>query len=117
MKLVFLLAFICGSALAAGEKAPTRNQYYGAIAYDAASNTAGWATDRRTAREAKTEALRQCGQPKCEIVASITRGCGAVAKGPKKFFVQRGATGDEAQAKALRVCGAGCEVLAWTCTR
>jgi hypothetical protein len=101
----------------AADKAPTRNQYYAAIAYHAESNSVGWATDRRSAREAKVEALKQCGNEKCEVVASITRGCGALARQGKKFAVQKGATGDEAKAKALRRCGPNCEIVAWTCTR
>lgn len=118
MKIMLFLLLACAAAPAgAADKAPTRNQYYAAIAYHAQSNSAGWATDRRSARDAKTDALRQCGHPHCEVVASITRGCGALAKGPTKHFIQRGATANEAQAKALRVCGPGCEVLAWTCTR
>ncbi len=108
----------CAAPAAGDDKKPTRGQFYGAIAYHADSKSAGWATDRRTAREAKVEALRQCGHERCEVVASITRGCGAVARGRgAKLIVERGATGNEAQTKALRVCGAGCEVVAWTCTR
>jgi hypothetical protein len=109
-----LLAALAASA---ADRPPTRNQYYAAIAYYAETNSVGWATDRRTAREAKVEALRQCGHEKCEVVASITRGCGALARQGKKFAVQKGATRDEAQTKALKRCGASCEVVAWACTR
>jgi len=116
---LFLAVSLLLSAVsaAAADKAPTKNQYYAAIAYHAESNSVGWATDRRTAREAKVEALRQCGHEKCEVVASITRGCGALARQGKKIAVQKGATGDEAKAKALKRCGPGCEIVAWTCTR
>ena len=102
---------------ATGGKAPTRNQFYAAIAYHQDSNSVGWATDRKSAREAKVEALRQCSHEKCEVVASITRGCGALAKDPKKFVIQKGVTRKEAETKALKRCGPQCEVLAWTCTR
>lgn len=112
-----LLLALCAPAAGAADKAPTRNQYYAAIAYHAESNSVGWATDRRTAREAKVEALRQCGHEKCEVVASITRGCGALARQGRKTVVQKGATGDEAKAKALKRCGPDCEIVAWTCTR
>ena len=74
-------------------------------------------TERKTARDAKVEALRQCSHEKCEVVASITRGCGALARDNAKFSVQKGATRNEAQTKALKKCGSGCEILAWACTR
>jgi len=110
---------LAGAALTmlGAEHAPTRNQYYAAIAYHAESNSVGWATDQRSARAAKVEALKQCGNEKCEVVASITRGCGALARQGKKIAVQKGATGDEAKTKALRRCGPNCEIVAWTCTR
>ena len=119
MKLIATL-FACtmsATCAAASDKPPTRNQFYGAIAYHVESNSVGWATDRKSAREAKVEALRQCGHEKCEVVASITRGCGALARDPKKFVVEKGVTRNEAQTKALKRCGAQCEILAWTCTR
>ena len=117
MRLAILCIVLAGTAASGAERAPTRNQSYAAIAYYPDTNSIGWATDRRTARDAKVEALRQCGHEKCEVVASITRGCGALARAPKKFLVQKGATREEAQAKALKQCGAGCEILAWACTR
>lgn len=118
IRLLLLLAFAaCAADAATGARAPTRNQYYAAIAYHPESNSVGWATDRKSAREAKIEALRLCSHEKCEVVASITRGCGALARDTRKFFVQKGATRKEAEAKALKRCGPQCEVLAWTCTR
>jgi len=103
------------SVLAADKSA--RNSLHGAIAYHQASGSMGWATDRRTSREASTEALKQCGHEQCVVVASVTRNCAALAKNPKKFSVQKGATRQEAETKALAKCGAGCEVAVWTCTR
>lgn len=90
---------------------------HGAIAYHAESASVGWATDRRTNREARVEALRQCGHPNCEVVVSIRGGCAALARGSKAHAVQKGATRAEAETKALRRCGAGCAILAWACTR
>jgi hypothetical protein len=117
MKLALILAAaLCSTAFAADRK-PTRSQTYAAIAYHPETNSVGWASDRKSARDAKVDALRQCNNEKCEVVASITRGCGALARTSKKFSVQKGATREEAQAKALKQCGAGCEVLAWACTR
>jgi Domain of unknown function (DUF4189) len=77
----------------------------------------GWATDRRTSREAKIEALEQCGHEKCVVVATVTRNCAALARNAKKFIVQKGATRREAETKALGRCGAECEIAVWTCTR
>lgn len=113
------LLFACAavqSAAAWNDRHP-RNLYHGAIAYHHASGSVGWATDRHTSREARIEALRQCGHERCEVVASVTRGCAALARDAKKHAVQKGATRQEAEAKALRRCGERCEVAAWTCTR
>jgi len=118
-----ILALLCLAAIAAlasaAEKGrrPAGNPLYGAIAYHAASNNAGWATDRKSSREARLEALKQCGHEECVVVATVTRGCAALAKNTKKFIVQKGTTQQEAQTKALSRCGAGCEIAAWTCTR
>src|SRR3954469_17862747 len=111
-----LLILLAASAVGAADRAPTRNQSYAAIAYYGPNNV-GWSTDRKSAREAKIEALKQCGSERCEVVASITRGCGALAGSTDKFAVQKGATRNEAETKALRRCGAQCQVLAWACTR
>ena len=100
----------------AAEKS-ARNSLHGAIAYHQASGSIGWATDRRTSREASMEALKQCGHEQCVVVASVTRNCAALAKNPKKYSAQKGATRQEAETKALAKCGAGCEVAVWTCTR
>ena len=51
------------------------------------------------------------------MVASVSRGCAALAKGGKKFSAQKGATRQEAETKAVAKCGAQCEVVAWTCTK
>ena len=113
--LFFLVA--CAGGVAAKEERPRGNPTYAAIAYHQASGAAGWATDRRSAKDAKVDALRQCGHENCVVVASVTRGCAALAEAPaRKFTVQRGVTGQEAQTKALEKCGAGCKVAAWTCT-
>jgi len=113
-----LLALLAAWGASAADRAPTRNQTYAAIAYYAPTNSVGWSTDRKSARDAKIEALKQCGNERCEVVASITRGCGALARNAQKFSVQKGATRNEAETKALKRCGgAQCEVLAWACTR
>jgi hypothetical protein len=110
---VLLAAGLCQAA----DSSRSKNASYGAIAYHAASNSIGWASDRRTGREARIEALKQCGREECIVVATVSRACAALAKDAKKFVVQKGATRQEAETKALGKCGAKCEVAAWTCTR
>ncbi len=101
----------------AADKPAGRNALFGAIAYHAASNSVGWATDRRSSREARVEALKQCGHEQCVVVTTVTRSCAALARNPKKFAVQKGATRQEAETKASSKCGPDCEIAAWTCTR
>jgi hypothetical protein len=118
--LIVLLACAAGAgpAVAADKaKAANRTQFYGAIAYHGASGSFGWASDRRTSRDARIEALEQCGRQECVVVATLTRSCGALAKDSKKFIVQKGATRKEAEAKAMGKCGPHCEIAVWTCTR
>jgi serine/threonine-protein kinase len=103
-------------ALAASQKFKS-TQANGAIAYHRASGSYGYAMDRASTREAKTEALRQCAHAKCEVVASFRNACGAVANGPKRFAATSGVTRQEAETKALRKCGEGCEVAVWACTK
>jgi hypothetical protein len=51
-------------------------------------------------------------------VANFRNACGALARGPKKYFPATGATRQEAETKALRLCAATeCEVTAWACTK
>lgn len=88
----------------------------GAIAYHRASGSYGFAVDRRTARDAKVEALNQCNNANCEVVLSLKSGCGALAAFQKTYFVSRGATRAEAEAKSRRQCGPKCEVVVWACT-
>ena len=118
--LIVLLACAAGAGhvVAADKaKAANRTQYYGAIAYHAASGSFGWASDRRTSRDARIEALEQCGREECVVVTTLTRACGALAKDSKKFIVQKGTTRREAETKAMGKCGPQCEIAVWTCTR
>ena len=114
-----IVALLLAGAVLPGAQARAvkSNATHGALAYHGASNSSGFAVDRRASREARIEALRQCGHPQCEIVATLRGDCGAVAKGPKKPIVQKGATRQEAEAKTLRRCGEACEIVLWACTR
>lgn len=88
-----------------------------ALAYHRDSGSFGFSVNAATPHLAKTAALAQCGNPKCEVVASLRNDCGAIANGPKRFFVTRGATRQEAEAKAMRLCGEKCAIVGWACTR
>ncbi len=115
--LLLVVAWSIGAAAANKETKPSRNQSYAAIAHHAPSQSVGWATERRTSREARIEALKQCGHAQCVVVGTVTRGCAALATSAKASVLQKGVTEQEAQTKALAKCGAGCEIAAWTCTR
>jgi hypothetical protein len=106
-------------ALAASRPAGAKTVriYNGAIAYHRASASYGYAVNLTTARAAQVEALKQCGDASCEVVARLRNDCGAVANGPKRFTVGKGATRQEAETKALRACGAQCDIAVWACTR
>jgi hypothetical protein len=91
--------------------------YNGAIAYHRESASFGYAINATTARDAQVEALKQCGDSRCEVVARLRNDCGAVANGAKRFTVGKGVTRQEAETKALRVCGPGCAIAVWACTR
>ena len=117
--LIALLALgaLCTSPAGARDEPRRGSSVFAAIAYHPESGSVGWATDRKSSREAKVEALRQCGHAKCEVLSSVSRGCAALARSTKKHAVQNGVTREEAEAKALRRCGEQCEIAAWTCTR
>ena len=112
------LALAEGTAEAASPHARGKKQAYGAIAYQPARGAVGYSYDFKSAREAKIEALRQCGDPECEIALTLHNSCGALARGPGKPYAASGATRDEAETKARRACGQkSCEIVAWACTR
>lgn len=89
----------------------------GALAYHRDSGSFGYAVNAKDSRSARIAALHQCGHPKCEIVASLSKDCGAVANGPKRFVASRGATRQEAETRALRLCGERCTIVGWACPR
>ena len=107
------LLFTGAPALA---KSPKKT-VYGAIAVNRDTKVVGYAYDFKTAQEAKREALKQCGERKCEVLASFKNSCAAIADGQNKLMMMTGATHDEAETKVMRKCGKDCTVLAWACTR
>ena len=108
---------LCIAALPAIAK-PVKKGLHGAIALEPASGLFGYGTDAATARVAKVEALKQCADPRCEVVLNFSNACGALARSAKKYFTATGATRSEAETRARRLCAAkDCEVLVWACTR
>lgn len=113
------IALLATLPLVAGatETRQPRAAAFGAIAYHPKGAEVGWATDRRTSREAGAEALKQCGHPRCEIVITVQHACAALARGRGQARAQKGVSRQEAEARALARCGEGCEIAAWACTR
>jgi Domain of unknown function (DUF4189) len=101
-------------SIAAAKRVPPPT---GALAYHRDSGSFGYAVNAADSRSARIAALNQCGHPKCEVVVSLSKDCGAVANGPKRFVASRGATRQEAETRALRQCGDGCQIVGWACPR
>ena len=116
--LVALATALACAAQPALAKVVVKKGVYGAIALQRDTGQFGYAYNSATSRKAKTEALNQCADPRCEVVVAFSNACGALARGPKKHFPATGAVRQEAEAKALRLCGAReCEIVAWACTK
>ena len=101
--LAIVTAALPGGTFAASKAPPPT----GALAYHRDSGSFGFAVNAKDSRSARIEALKQCGHPKCEVVSSLSKDCGA----------SRGATRREAEARALRLCGEQCEIVGWACPR
>jgi hypothetical protein len=117
-----LIAAIAGAAEPALAKAAPKKGAYAAIALQRETGQFGYVTNAATSRAAKIEALKQCADPRCEVVSAFSNACGVLARqpapGPKQYVTATGATRQEAESKALRLCAArDCEILAWACTR
>lgn len=122
-KLFVFFLVLCAIPAEAARQSAVPNRY-GAIAYHRESQSWGVAYDKPRARDAAVEALRQCGQQRCEVVHRFKNGCAALVDGPKAAFASSGATRDEAETKALKRCAVGspsgaerCKPIAWACTR
>ena len=122
-----LLPLAMGAAFAcitepALAKVVVKKGVYGAIALQRETDQFGYAYNAVTSRAAKLEALKQCADPRCEVVVAFSNACGALARqparGPKGYFSATGATRQEAETKALRRCvSKDCAIAAWACTR
>jgi hypothetical protein len=115
--LVATLALAASAVLLCPEAVSKSPPPTGALAYHRDSGSFGYAVNAKDSRSARIAALKECGHPKCEVVANLSKDCGAVANGPSKFVASRGATRQEAETRALRLCGEKCEVVGWACPR
>lgn len=113
-----LIAALACAAPAALSGVAAKRGAYGAIALERESGQFGYAYNSATARAAKIEALKQCVDPRCEVVASFRNACGALARSAKQYFAATGATRPEAETKTRRLCAAKeCEIVVWACTK
>jgi hypothetical protein len=118
-----LLGLGTAYAACAGEQCDKPSAAYGAIAYGAKSTAYGTSSDQRTQQEAERGALADCRQngDDCELVASFSQGCAAVAAIESKgvFSTGKGDTEQKAEDAALQTCervdGRGCEIEVWNC--
>jgi len=92
-----------------------KRQLWGSIAYSTQTGAYGYAVDRKTRRDAETEAFRICGT-NCDLVRTFRDSCAAVAARPKRVASDTGASREIAEAKALRKCGDNCKIAVWACT-
>ena len=116
-KILVLMLGLWTLPLEAAKQSSIPNRF-GAIAYHRESQSWGVSFDKTRARDAAVEALRQCGQQRCEVVHRFKNGCGALVDGPKFAIGASGATRDEAETKAMKRCSdSRCQVVAWACTR
>ena len=111
------------AARADGSNAPSVS--YGAIAYGAKSTAYGYSSDQPSPQTAERAALDDCrpNGDDCEVVASFSNSCAAVAAIESKavFSTGSGGTEEEAQQNALKACerthGKGCELEVWSCAK
>ena len=121
LPLAMVAAFACITEPALA-KVVVKKGVYGAIALERETGQFGYVYNAATSRAAKIEALKQCAQPRCEVVVSFSNACGVLARqparGPKGYFTATGATQQEAETKAQRLCASrDCAIVAWACTK
>ena len=92
-----------------------KKQLWGAIAYSSKTGSYGYTVDKRTKRDAETEAYRQCGS-NCDLIRTFRDACGAVAAKPNRVSSDTGASREIVEMKVLKKCGGGCTVKVWACT-
>jgi hypothetical protein len=108
--LVLLIVALDADAARGGKR-----QLWGAIAYDSKTGTYGYAVDRKTKRDAESDAFANCA-PHCDLIKTFRDACGAVAAGGKRVAYESGASREIAETKALKKCGEACAIKVWACT-
>jgi hypothetical protein len=120
IRLSFMIAaFLVVLPVEAAKQSTVPNRF-GAIAYHRPTQSWGVSYNQPRARDASVEALKQCGNQRCEVIHKFKNGCAALVDGPKEkaAATASGATRDEAETKALKRCtSANCNLVAWACTR
>ena len=114
MLALVLVALLIVALDAAGARVGNR-QLWGAIAYSSKTGSFGYAVDRKTKRDAETEAFRQCGS-NCDLIRTFRDACGAVAAKPNRASSDTGASREIAEMKARKKCGSDCSIKVWACT-
>jgi hypothetical protein len=109
-----LLALLIYALDAAGARYGKR-QLWGAIAFNTKSGSYGYSVDRKTRREAETDAFRQCGA-NCDLIRPFRDACAAVASKPTRTSSDTGASREIAEMKAMKKCGSDCAIKVWACT-
>jgi uncharacterized protein DUF4189 len=112
---VAALLALAAFALDAGAARVGKRQLWGAIAYSSKTGSYGYTVDKRTKRDAETEAFRQCGS-NCDLIRTFRDACGAVAAKPNRVSSDTGASREIVEMKVLKKCGGGCTVKVWACT-
>jgi Domain of unknown function (DUF4189) len=109
-----LLALLIYALDAAGARYGKR-QLWGAIAFNTKSGSYGYSVDRKTRREAETDAFRQCGA-NCDLIRPFRDACAAVASKATRTSSDTGASREIAEMKAMKKCGSDCAIKVWACT-
>ena len=109
-----LLLALAALATEASAARHGKRQLWGAIAYSSSSGAYGYAVDRKTKRDAESEAFRQCGD--CDVIKTFRDSCGAIAEKPARFAWETGASQQIVERKALQKCGSECRIAVWACT-
>ena len=115
LSLTLVLLALLIVTLDAGAARAGKRQLWGAIAYNSKAGTYGYAVDRKTRRDAESDAFTACGS-NCDLIKTFRDACGAVAAGGKRVAYESGASRAIAETKAMKKCGDACTVKVWACT-
>ncbi|TNF29410.1 MAG: DUF4189 domain-containing protein [Deltaproteobacteria bacterium] len=93
---------------------------HGAIALSPQTRRIGWSYGYGDLGEAQNEAVRQCGESDCFVIAWEQNQCAALVEGDRAWTGAGAPTQAEAEAKALTECSAqgsvNCHLVRWVCS-